>query len=220
QSLDEGLLPLMSEEDVIRVLEYVPRFREVEVYIEIGISLVEKHLMERMTNADSGNGDFFDLLKLGSPLDTVVEGLMSNVQNEGSIYICSYHNVDEPEEISDMFVDLDQALDELDQVIEAQDVLDLFAVYDHTQLMTKEEDQVGDVIPVEVVAEDKVAEETIIDGNVVNPTEVYDAMVALVTLKDQTRAIKRRRVMDDKEDSRMNAFMFTSKTTYTFAMVM
>ncbi|GKD74224.1 hypothetical protein Tco_1332506 [Tanacetum coccineum] len=42
QSLDEGLLPLMS-------LEYVPKFREVEVYIETGVSLIEKHLMERMT---------------------------------------------------------------------------------------------------------------------------------------------------------------------------
>ncbi|GJS80531.1 hypothetical protein Tco_0730412 [Tanacetum coccineum] len=30
--------------------------------------------------------EFFDLWKLGSPLDTVVEGLMSNVPNEGSIY--------------------------------------------------------------------------------------------------------------------------------------
>ncbi|GJY69782.1 hypothetical protein Tco_0472764 [Tanacetum coccineum] len=46
QSLDEGSLPLMSEEDVIRLLEYVPRFREVEVYIAISVSLVEKHLMK------------------------------------------------------------------------------------------------------------------------------------------------------------------------------
>ncbi|GJW35703.1 ATP-NAD kinase-like domain-containing protein [Tanacetum coccineum] len=30
--------------------------------------------------------DFFDLWKLGSPLDAVVEGLMMNMQNEGSIY--------------------------------------------------------------------------------------------------------------------------------------
>nr|GEY51741.1 hypothetical protein [Tanacetum cinerariifolium] len=30
--------------------------------------------------------DFFDLWKLGSPLDIVVEWLMSNKQNEGSIY--------------------------------------------------------------------------------------------------------------------------------------
>ncbi|GKB42644.1 hypothetical protein Tco_0887586 [Tanacetum coccineum] len=30
--------------------------------------------------------DFFDLWKLGLPLDAVVEWLMSNMQNEGSIY--------------------------------------------------------------------------------------------------------------------------------------
>ncbi|GJU51094.1 hypothetical protein Tco_1220649 [Tanacetum coccineum] len=30
--------------------------------------------------------DFFDLWKLGSPLDAVVEGLMMNMQNKGSIY--------------------------------------------------------------------------------------------------------------------------------------
>ncbi|GJU80415.1 hypothetical protein Tco_1282780 [Tanacetum coccineum] len=36
---DEGLLPLMFEEDVIGFLEYVPRFREVEVYIETDVSL-------------------------------------------------------------------------------------------------------------------------------------------------------------------------------------
>nr|GFD45135.1 hypothetical protein [Tanacetum cinerariifolium] len=35
-----------------------------------------------------------------------------------------YHNVDEPEEINDIFADLDQALDELHQVIEAQETGD------------------------------------------------------------------------------------------------
>ncbi|GKA80048.1 ribonuclease H-like domain-containing protein [Tanacetum coccineum] len=33
-----------------------------------------------------GSPDFFDLWKLGLPLDAVVEGLMLNMQNEGSIY--------------------------------------------------------------------------------------------------------------------------------------
>ncbi|GJX47508.1 reverse transcriptase domain-containing protein [Tanacetum coccineum] len=107
QSLDGGLLPLMSEEDVIRFLEYVLRFREAEVYIETGVSLVEKHLMERMTSKGKA-----------------------------------------------MLIE--------DKV-------------DH------DEDQAGDVILVEVVAEDKVAEETIVgssgeDRDVVIPHEVYGAM--------------------------------------------
>nr|GEW45505.1 hypothetical protein [Tanacetum cinerariifolium] len=37
------------------------------------------------------------------------------------------------------------------------------------------------------------------DGDVIL-TEVYDAMVAQKMLEDQTKAIKRRRVMADKED--------------------
>ncbi|GKC44633.1 hypothetical protein Tco_1062355, partial [Tanacetum coccineum] len=136
-----------------------------------------------------------------------------------------YHNVDEPEEISDMFADLDQALDELDQIIEAQDVSELFSIYD--QLI----DAKVDVVPVDLVAEEHVeeeafdgdeGEEVFSDGEVIPhevyavmvahegflytedgdviPTEVYDAMVAQEMLEDQTRAIKRRRVMADKED--------------------
>nr|GEV12166.1 hypothetical protein [Tanacetum cinerariifolium] len=50
ESLDEGLLSLMSEEDMTIFLEYVPRFREVEVYIETSVSLVERHMMKRMTS--------------------------------------------------------------------------------------------------------------------------------------------------------------------------
>ncbi|GKC26301.1 hypothetical protein Tco_1033595 [Tanacetum coccineum] len=115
-----------------------------------------------------------------------------------------YHNVDEPEEINDMFADLDQAFDEIHLVIEAQDVSDLFVVYD--QLMMKKmlengdvistkvydvmvaqemlKDQAGDVISVEVVSKDMVAEETVVgssgkDKDVVIPHEVYAAMVVI-----------------------------------------
>nr|GEV65740.1 transposase, MuDR [Tanacetum cinerariifolium] len=54
QSLDEGLLPLMSNEDVIRLLVYVPRFRKLEVYIEIGVSLVQRNMIEGMTSKGKG----------------------------------------------------------------------------------------------------------------------------------------------------------------------
>ncbi|GJZ65301.1 hypothetical protein Tco_0621997, partial [Tanacetum coccineum] len=50
ESLNEGLLPLMSEEDMIIFLKYVPRFREVKVYIETNVSFVERHMMEQMTS--------------------------------------------------------------------------------------------------------------------------------------------------------------------------
>ncbi|GJZ53970.1 hypothetical protein Tco_0608855, partial [Tanacetum coccineum] len=70
----------------------------------------------------------------------------------------TYHLVDEPEEISDMFVELDQAMDELDQVIKDEYVTYLFDVYD--QIIDDE----GDVVPVEVVAEVMVSEEAV-DGD-------------------------------------------------------
>nr|GEV71345.1 hypothetical protein [Tanacetum cinerariifolium] len=91
----------------------------------------------------------------------------------------SYHSVDEPEEI-------------MYDVMVAQEML---------------KDQDEDVIPVEVVVEDKVAKETDVggflyteDGNVVIPTEVYDRMLAQEILEEQTRVIKRKRVMADNED--------------------
>ncbi|GJZ48522.1 hypothetical protein Tco_0602354 [Tanacetum coccineum] len=201
ESLDEGLLPLMSEEYVIRFLEYVPRFREVGVYIEIDVSLE--------FGGESGNiGD-------GREVDQ-------------DIYVewkdDPYHLVDEleeTEEINDMFAELDQAIDEPDQVIEAEGVTDLLAVYD--QAINDE----GDVVQVEVVAEEMVTEEAVdvddgehvvSDGDLI-PEELYAAIVAQegvrpvddgdvipdevvteIMLEDQTRSIKRRRVMADKEN--------------------
>ncbi|GKC93834.1 hypothetical protein Tco_1159276, partial [Tanacetum coccineum] len=44
----------MSNEDVIRFLEYVLIFRELEVYIETGVLLLERHMMERMTSKGKG----------------------------------------------------------------------------------------------------------------------------------------------------------------------
>lgn len=44
-SLDDGLVPLMSVEDVMQMFKYVPRFKEIEVYIEEGISSVEDYLL-------------------------------------------------------------------------------------------------------------------------------------------------------------------------------
>ncbi|PWA44666.1 hypothetical protein CTI12_AA524670 [Artemisia annua] len=48
ESLDDGLLPLKSEEDVRRLVEYVPIFTQLELYIETGVLVVECEMMERM----------------------------------------------------------------------------------------------------------------------------------------------------------------------------
>ena len=52
--MDDGLVPLMSVEDVVQMFKYVPRFKEIEVYIEEGISSVEDYLLY-MRNS-RGNG--------------------------------------------------------------------------------------------------------------------------------------------------------------------
>ncbi|GKB58564.1 hypothetical protein Tco_0914750 [Tanacetum coccineum] len=254
-------------------------FREVEVYTETGVSLVERHVIGRMTSKGKGvlmeeieDVDVNDAIgkefddDIGKVIDhefgmdtprmddldieqemeeilyydiddgASISGKSGDVPtwfsdqdvDQGIDVECQddpYHIVDEPQEISDMFANIDQAFDELDQIFEAQDVSELFSIYD--QLI----DAKVDVVPVDLVAEEHVeeeafdgdeGEEVFSDGEVIPhevydvmvahegvlyaedgdviPTEVYDAMVAQEMLEDQTRAIKRRRVMADKED--------------------
>ncbi|GKC49247.1 hypothetical protein Tco_1071992 [Tanacetum coccineum] len=89
QSLDEGLLPLMSKEDEIRFLEYVPRFREVLVYIEIGVSLVEKHLMELMTSKH--NVVLIEEIIDHDVNDAVRKELGADSGNSGKIPLVTFH---------------------------------------------------------------------------------------------------------------------------------
>ncbi|GJS60387.1 hypothetical protein Tco_0655171 [Tanacetum coccineum] len=229
ESLNEGLLPLMSEEDMIIFLKYVPRFREVEVYIETNVSLVERHMIEQMTStklikeimdydvndtvgkkfdADSGNSEIDHEFGFNNPsqdeqdvsndvdFDDVIfddiSFIMSILIFEKSWDVPTwfsdedvdqgidvewkddpYHNVDEPEEISEMFADLDEALDELDQVVAEE--------------MVTEETVDGDDV-----------EQVVLDD--VIPHEVYVVMVAQEMLEDQTITIKRGRMVSDKED--------------------
>ncbi|GJW06983.1 ty3-gypsy retrotransposon protein, partial [Tanacetum coccineum] len=143
----------------------------------------------------------------------------------------SYHSVDEPEEIRGVVpseVVVEEMVAEGTADGDDGDVIPT-NMYDVMVAQEMLKDQDGDVIPVEVVVEDKVAEETDVgssgededvviphevyvtmvaaegflytkDGDVVIPTEVYDAMVAQEMLEEQTRVIKRRRVTTDKED--------------------
>ncbi|GKD63189.1 hypothetical protein Tco_1305297 [Tanacetum coccineum] len=183
--------------------EYVPRFREVEVYIKTGVSLVERHMMEQMTSkgkgvvieeimdhdvndvvgkefdGESGNSGKLPLLewnqssqvgKDGTVVDNdfcvfdsnnefpppwSAEIMITNRTKDDGASISGkegdletwfsdeevdqdidvewqddpYHLVDEPEEISDMFAKLDQAMDELDQVIEVEDVFSTWMAF-------------------------------------------------------------------------------------------
>nr|GEY82902.1 hypothetical protein [Tanacetum cinerariifolium] len=215
--------PDLKNKVMLDVVVRQRKFREVEVYVETGVLVVEKHPVERMTKIDhefgldnssrdeqdvSNDVDFddvsFDDVDFDvADFDVVMDDLdlhrswkrfcimpqmiaLALVERKDG----PYHNVDEPEEINDIFADLDQALDELHQVIEAQetdvedgDVIPA-EVYDAMVAQEMLKDQAGDMISVEVVAKDKVAEEIIMgscgkDGDVLIPREVYAVMVAV-----------------------------------------
>ena len=54
ESLDDGLLPLKSDEDVNTLLEYVPIFTQLDLYIETVVSIVECEMMDRMMTKGKG----------------------------------------------------------------------------------------------------------------------------------------------------------------------
>ena len=45
-NLDDGLVPLMSDQDVKLLLNFVPRYKDIDIFIETDVLLVEKHLFE------------------------------------------------------------------------------------------------------------------------------------------------------------------------------
>ncbi|GKB87251.1 hypothetical protein Tco_0959523 [Tanacetum coccineum] len=256
ESLDVGLLPLMCDKYVIRFLEYFPRFKEVEVYVKISVSLVVRHMMKRMTSKGKGVvieetvdhdvndaiGKEFDVESGTSfPPQWSVELMIANktkrmsdefkfrlllteIDNEFGLENSSQDSlefpnevnfddvVDEPEEIIDMVAILDKAMDELDQVIEAENVVDgddgeqvvydrdvipdrLYAAIVAQKGVFSTDDE--DVIPYEVV--DEVLKQKgvwlVDDGDVIPDEVVVEKM-----LEDHTRLIKRKRVMVDKEN--------------------
>ncbi|GJX94245.1 hypothetical protein Tco_0348831 [Tanacetum coccineum] len=87
--LDEGFLPLMCDEDVISFLEYVPRFKEVEVYFETGISLVERHMMERMTS--KGKGTLIQEIMDDDVNDVVRKEFDGDSGNSGKLPLLIFH---------------------------------------------------------------------------------------------------------------------------------
>ena len=44
-NLDDGLVPLMSDQDVKLFSNFVPRYKEVDVFVETDVSLVEKNCL-------------------------------------------------------------------------------------------------------------------------------------------------------------------------------
>ncbi|GJY99015.1 hypothetical protein Tco_0516445 [Tanacetum coccineum] len=83
KSLDEGLVPLISHQDLLSLLKYVPSYKEIEVY-------VEKHMMEVVSGKGKG---------------VVIKEIMEDDKvNEAN---------DEAEENAELFAELDDLLEHL-----------------------------------------------------------------------------------------------------------
>nr|GEV42785.1 hypothetical protein [Tanacetum cinerariifolium] len=84
-SLDDGLVSLMADVDVIKLLNYVPGCKEIEVYIKTDVSLVEQHLLELLVNSQSksvGDGAVIEDIVEDNDVDKEVVETEENVVEE------------------------------------------------------------------------------------------------------------------------------------------
>nr|GEW54648.1 hypothetical protein [Tanacetum cinerariifolium] len=141
-------------------------------------------MMEKMTSKGKGvvikeieNHDV-----VGNEFDSEIGNSEVDQENDVEWQDDPYHLVDEPgetKEITDIFVELDQAIDELDQVVATEMVAEEAVDGEHV------------VSDRELVAQEGVG--PFDDGDVISNEVVAEEM-----LEDQTRSITRRRVMADK----------------------
>ncbi|PWA66746.1 hypothetical protein CTI12_AA324910 [Artemisia annua] len=89
ESLDDGLLPLKSEEDVRRLVEYVPIFTQLELYIETGVSVVECEMMERMMS--KGKGVVIEEIVDHDVNDDVGKDVDGETRNTGKLLLLEWH---------------------------------------------------------------------------------------------------------------------------------
>ena len=80
--MDDGLVPLMSVEDVVQMFKYVPRFKEIEVYIEEGISSVEEYSLYMRNSRGKG---------------VVIEDIEDGdvVKQDGELFLLEWHGATE-----------------------------------------------------------------------------------------------------------------------------
>ncbi|PWA82807.1 hypothetical protein CTI12_AA175090 [Artemisia annua] len=89
ESLDDGLLPLKSDEDVRRLVEYVPIFTELELYIETGVSVVECEMTERMMT--KGKGVVIEEIVDHNVNDAVGKDVDGETGNTGKLLLLEWH---------------------------------------------------------------------------------------------------------------------------------
>ncbi|PWA56307.1 hypothetical protein CTI12_AA421490 [Artemisia annua] len=89
ESLDDGLLPLKSKEDMRRLVEYVPIFTQLELYIETGVSVVECEMMERMMS--KGKGVVIEEIVDHDVNDDVGKDVDGETRTTGKLLLLEWH---------------------------------------------------------------------------------------------------------------------------------
>ncbi|GJR18994.1 hypothetical protein Tco_0967521 [Tanacetum coccineum] len=67
--LDDGLVPLMADEDGVKLLEYIHRFKEVDVYDEKDVLTIEQDMKKYETRNGKKNSDQFAFKNLLAEID-------------------------------------------------------------------------------------------------------------------------------------------------------
>ncbi|PWA42225.1 hypothetical protein CTI12_AA546880 [Artemisia annua] len=105
ESLDDSLLPLKSEEDVRRLVEYVPIFTQFELYIETGVSVVKCEMMERMMS--KGKGVVIEEIVDHDVNDDVGKDVDGETGNTGKLLLLEWHKewheTSQPEKVGPLY---------------------------------------------------------------------------------------------------------------------
>ncbi|PWA54404.1 hypothetical protein CTI12_AA434200 [Artemisia annua] len=89
ESLDDGLLQLKSDEDVKTLVEYVPFFTQLELYIETGDSIVECEMMDRMMT--KGKGVVKEEIVDDDVNEAAGKGVDGETGNSGKLLLLEWH---------------------------------------------------------------------------------------------------------------------------------
>nr|GEY31827.1 hypothetical protein [Tanacetum cinerariifolium] len=95
-SLDDELVPLEANADVIKLLNYVPTCKEILVYIETDLLLLEQHLAELLVSHSQSKG-----VGNGVVLEKIVEdNVVSSIEKESRLLMLEWHGMGKEEVVS------------------------------------------------------------------------------------------------------------------------
>jgi hypothetical protein len=95
------LIPLKSDEDVKTLVEYVPIFTQLELYIETGVSIVECEMMERMMT--KGKGVVIEEIVDDDVNDAARKDVDGETGNSGKLLLLEWHKTSQPEKAGPVF---------------------------------------------------------------------------------------------------------------------